>query len=77
MPKNVPPPNSPTSSRIDVPVTLSTASCEPHVIADATKPFVFPAWIAVGDGVPVHTRIPVPVSVRRQLVGYQQRASAR
>lgn len=60
-----------------VAVTLSTASCVPHVIADATKPFVFPAWIAVGDGVPVHTRIPVPVSVQRQLVEYQQRACAR
>ncbi|MBY6686411.1 hypothetical protein HQ305_09990 [Rhodococcus sp. BP-149] len=65
------------TASIDVPVTLSTASCEPHVIADARKPFVFPAWIAVGDGVPVYTRIPVPVSVQRQLVEYQQRACAR
>ncbi|WP_328809571.1 MULTISPECIES: hypothetical protein [unclassified Rhodococcus (in: high G+C Gram-positive bacteria)] len=60
-----------------VAVTLSTASCEPHVIADARKPFVFPAWIAVGDGVPVYTRIPVPVSVQRQLVEYQQHSCVR
>jgi len=31
---------------------------------------VFPAWIAVGDGAPVYTRIPVPVSVQRRLVEY-------
>lgn len=65
------------NTSIDIPVTLTTASCEPHVVADAKKPFVFPAWIAVGDGVPVYTRIPVPVSVQRQLVEYQQRSCVR
>ncbi|MBM7415267.1 hypothetical protein JOE30_003526 [Rhodococcus sp. PvP016] len=38
---------------------------------------MFPAWIAVGDGAPVYTRIPVPVSVQRRLVEYQQRSCVR
>jgi hypothetical protein len=67
----------PGTESTTIPLTITTASCEAHVIADSKKPFVFPIYLAFGDDKPVYARIPVPVDVQRQLVAYQQTACRR
>ncbi|GGG03038.1 hypothetical protein GCM10007304_16360 [Rhodococcoides trifolii] len=62
---------------VTVPLTITTASCEAHVIADSKKPFVFPIYLAFGDDKPVYARIPVPTELQRQLVAYQGMACRR
>lgn len=60
-----------------IPLTITTASCEAHVIADSKKPFVFPIYLAFGDEKPVYARIPVPTDIQKQLVAYQGAACLR
>ncbi|GAB3361274.1 hypothetical protein [Modestobacter lapidis] len=45
----------PDADRLRLPVTFEPATCEPHVLAEAKKPFVFPLTVVVGgsDGVAV------------------------
>jgi hypothetical protein len=40
---------------LELPVTFEPATCDPHVLAETKKPFVFPLTVVVGqaDGVPV------------------------
>ncbi|MGU3433937.1 hypothetical protein ACNHUS_13055 [Actinomycetes bacterium M1A6_2h] len=62
---------------VTIPLTITTASCEAHVIADSKKPFVFPIYLAFGHDKPVYARIPVPTELQKQLVAYQQLACRR
>ena len=65
------------SDSLAVPLTITTASCEAHAIADSKKPFVFPIYLAFGDEKPVYARIPVPNETQKQLVAYQGAACMR
>jgi hypothetical protein len=47
-------------------VVFTSASCEPHVLADTKQPFVFPLWVAVGEAEPVP--VPLPVDEAQQMV---------
>nr|WP_314144922.1 hypothetical protein [uncultured Rhodococcus sp.] len=65
------------SDSLAIPLTITTASCEAHAIADSKKPFVFPIYLAFGDEKPVYARIPVPTETQKQLVAYQGAACMR
>jgi hypothetical protein len=56
--------------RLSVDITIDAARCDPHALAEAKKPFVFPLWIAVGSSEPEYSRIPVSEENRRILTNY-------
>jgi hypothetical protein len=49
----------PGENELALPVTVTLASCDPHVLAETKKPFVFPLSIAVADADPVPVDLPV------------------
>jgi hypothetical protein len=44
---------------LSVPVSFSLASCDPHVLAETKKPYVFPLVVRVGDGDDVPVDLPL------------------
>jgi hypothetical protein len=54
-------------------VTFVPANCEPHVLSETKKPFVFPLTVTVGGGDEVPVDLPVDPSVRDQLTALVQR----
>lgn len=56
-----------------VPVTITAATCAAHAIADSKKPFVFPVFLAFGDGDAVYSRIPMPTDTQNALITFQER----
>ena len=46
---------------------FTPATCEPHVLAETKKPFVFPVEVTVGDGEPVVLDLPVDDALRSSL----------
>jgi hypothetical protein len=56
----------PGEDRASAEVVFTSASCEPHVLADTKQPFVFPLWVAVGEAEPVP--VPLPVDEAQQVV---------
>lgn len=56
--------------RLSIDITIDAARCDPHALAEAKKPFVFPLWIAVGSSAPEYSRIPVSEENRRILTNY-------
>ncbi|MFC0452551.1 hypothetical protein [Rhodococcus jostii] len=56
--------------RLSVDITIDAARCDPHALAEAKKPFVFPLWIVVGSSEPEYSRIPVSEENRRILTNY-------
>ncbi|MGY1691132.1 hypothetical protein [Geodermatophilus sp. SYSU D01105] len=46
------------------PVTITPATCEPHVLAEVKQPFLFPLQVAVGDDEAVP--VPLPVDEAQQ-----------
>lgn len=55
------------------PVEFTPATCEPHVLAETKKPFVFPLEVAVGDDDPVVLDLPVDGALRRSLESLVER----
>ncbi|MGY1633064.1 hypothetical protein ACI784_15290 [Geodermatophilus sp. SYSU D01186] len=45
-------------------ITLTVATCEPHVLAETKQPFLFPLQVVVGDGEAVP--VPLPVDEAQQ-----------
>lgn len=54
----------PGDERVAADVEFSSASCEPHVLAETKQPFVFPLSVAVGNAEPV--AVPLPVDAAQQ-----------
>lgn len=52
---------------LDVPVEMSPASCDTHIIAETKKPFVFPLFLALDGGEPIFSLIPVSEAQRGML----------
>jgi hypothetical protein len=55
------------------PVEFSSATCDPHALAETKKPYVFPLEVAVGDGDSVVMRLPVTDETRAALVALVDR----
>jgi hypothetical protein len=49
------------------PVRFTSATCDPHALAETKKPYVFPLEVTVGDGEPVVLDLPVDDDLRRRL----------
>ena len=49
----------PGDDRLRLPLTVTPASCDPHVLAETKKPFVFPLSVAVDGADPVPVDLPV------------------
>jgi hypothetical protein len=49
------------------PLRFTSATCDPHALAETKKPYVFPLEVAVGDGDPVAIDLPVDEELRQRL----------
>lgn len=58
------------------PVTFRPATCDPHVLSEAKKPYVFPLHVAVGDGAPVPLGLPLSQAARSLLDSLVQQVCA-
>ena len=62
------------SARTDV--SFTPATCDPHVLSETKKPFVFPLTIQVGDDDPVAMDLPLDQTPRDRLAALVQRVCA-
>jgi len=58
---------------LSTPVVFTSASCEPHVLAETKKPYVFPVEIVVGEDERVVVDLPVDEDLRAHLVALVDR----
>jgi hypothetical protein len=54
-------------------VSFTPASCDPHVLSETKKPYVFPLSVTVGDDDEVPVDLPLDQSARDQLAALVQR----
>jgi hypothetical protein len=52
---------------LSTPVEFTSATCDPHALAETKKPYVFPLEVTVGDGEPVIMDLPVDDALRAGL----------
>jgi hypothetical protein len=57
----------PDEAELRLPVTFRLASCDPHVLAETKKPFVFPLTVVVGERAGVPVDLPVDDGQRAML----------
>jgi len=62
------------SARTDV--SFRSATCDPHVLSETKKPFVFPLTVQVGDDDPVTMDLPLDQAARDRLAALVQRVCA-
>jgi hypothetical protein len=62
---------------LSTPVVFTSASCEPHVLAETKKPYVFPLEVTVGDDEPVVLDLPVDDDLRARLAALVDRVCLR
>ena len=55
------------------PIGFTPASCDPHVLSETKKPYVFPLGVKVGDGAKVSLDLPLDDAGRGQLAALVQR----
>jgi hypothetical protein len=58
------------------PVVFTPATCDPHVLSETKKPYVFPLAVLVGDGEPVAVDLPLDEAARALLAALVQRVCA-
>jgi hypothetical protein len=56
-----------------VPVSFTPASCDPHVLAETKKPYVFPLVVQVGKGDEVPVDLPLDQAAKDQLAALVDR----
>jgi hypothetical protein len=54
-------------------VSFTPASCDPHVLSETKKPYVFPLTVEVGDADPVPVDLPLDDAARARLAALVQR----
>lgn len=59
-----------------IPLTFRPATCDPHVLSETKKPYVFPVHVAVGDGEAVPIDLPLEPAARDALAALVQRVCA-
>ena len=52
---------------LSTPLVFTSATCDPHALAETKKPYVFPLEVTVGDGEPVIMDLPVDDDLRAGL----------
>ena len=57
-------------------VSFTPATCDPHVLSETKKPFVFPLTVQVGDDDPVAMDLPLDQAARDRLAALVQRVCA-
>jgi hypothetical protein len=57
----------PGEDEVALPVTITPATCDPHVLAETKKPFVFPLTVSVAGRAPVAVDAPVDDAQRASL----------
>ncbi|TQN41132.1 hypothetical protein FHU33_0490 [Blastococcus colisei] len=57
-------------------VSFTPATCDPHVLSETKKPYVFPLTVQVGDDDPVPVDLPLDEAARDQLAALVQRVCA-
>jgi hypothetical protein len=55
------------------PVTFTPATCDPHVLSETKKPYVFPLAVTVDDGDEVHVDLPLDQAAKDLLAALVQR----
>jgi hypothetical protein len=58
------------------PVSFTPATCDPHVLSETKKPYVFPLAVTVGDGAEVPVDLPLDQGARDLLAALVQRVCA-
>jgi hypothetical protein len=58
---------------LTTPVEFTSATCEPHVLAETKKPYIFPLEVTVGDGEAVVMDLPVDDALRARLAALVDR----
>ena len=62
---------------LSTPVVFTSATCDPHALAETKKPYVFPLQVTVGAGEPVILDLPVDDELRSRLEGLVDRVCLR
>jgi hypothetical protein len=57
-------------------VTFTPATCDPHVLSETKKPYVFPLTVEVADADPVPVDLPLDEAARGRLAALVQRVCA-
>ena len=52
---------------LSTPLVFTSATCDPHALAETKKPYVFPLEVTVGDGEPVTMDLPVDDELKARL----------
>jgi hypothetical protein len=55
------------------PVSFTSATCDPHVLSETKKPYVFPLSVTLGDGDEVPVDLPLDQAARDRLAALVQR----
>jgi hypothetical protein len=63
-----------TTVRTDV--SFTPATCDPHVLSETKKPYVFPLVVQVGDGDAAAMDLPLDQAAKDRLAGLVQRVCA-
>lgn len=58
---------------VSTPVTFGPATCDPHVLSETKKPYVFPLSVRVGEGDDVSLDLPLDEAARSGLAALVQR----
>lgn len=67
----------PEQTSIQVPIVLTSRTCEGHAIGEAKQPYVFLAFLQVGTGEQASARIPVTSDQQTRLLGLLDEACPR
>ena len=54
-------------AELTTPLVFTSATCDPHALAETKKPYVFPLEVTVGEGEPVVMDLPVDDALRARL----------
>jgi hypothetical protein len=54
-------------------ISFRPATCDPHVLSETKKPYVFPLTVKVGEGDPVPVDLPLDDAARGLLAALVQR----
>lgn len=65
---------APDRAELRIPIKLYPSRCDPHAFADAKQAFLFPVWVAVGDGDAQYLRFTPPKAMQSELLTFARDA---